>query len=115
METVGAVDDISLKSTLAPRPDHVPEDRVIDFDVYRQPPGGMSPQQMWFDMQTRATHPVMWTPHNGGHWIAMEPDLTESVLSDWSIFSTKVVMVPREPMGETYSKYLRCRCTRDTI
>lgn len=95
-----------LEPALAPRPDHVPQDRVIDFDVYRQPPAGMSPQEMWFDMQASASHPVMWTPHNGGHWIAMDPELSEAVLSEWETFSTKVVMVPREPMGETYSKYL---------
>jgi cytochrome P450 len=94
------------KPALAPRPEHVPPDRVIDFDVYRQPPDGKSPQEMWFDMQSRATHPVMWTPHNGGHWIALDPKLSEAVLSEWETFSTKVVMVPREPMGETYSKYL---------
>ena len=96
----------SFHAALAPRPDHVPEDRVIDFDVYQKTPAGVCPQQMWHDMRTSAKHPVMWTPHNGGHWIAMEPGLTESVLSDWDTFSTKVVMVPREPMGETYSKYL---------
>ena len=106
METVDTLDDLSFQSVLAPRPDHVPEDRVIDFDVYRKPPAGVCPQQMWFDMRNHAKHPVMWTPHNGGHWIAMDPGLTESVLSEWNIFSTKVVMVPREPMGETYSKYL---------
>jgi cytochrome P450 len=94
------------KPALAPRPEHVPPDRVIDFDVYRPPPNGRSSQEMWFDMQSRATHPVMWTPHNGGHWIAMDPKLSESVLSEWETFSTKVIMVPREPMGETYSKYL---------
>jgi camphor 5-monooxygenase len=92
--------------TLAPRPDHVPAERVIDFDVYRQPPDGKSPQEMWFEMQASAPYPVMWTPHNGGHWIALDPELSEAVLSEWDTFSTKVVMVPREPMGETYSKYL---------
>lgn len=91
---------------LAARPDHVPADRVIDFDVYRQPPDGMSPQEMWCAMQANAPYPVMWTPHNGGHWVAMDPEHSEAVLSEWAIFSTKVVMVPREPMGETYSKYL---------
>lgn len=106
METLAALGDFPFQSALAPRPDHVPEDRVIDFDVYQAPPAGMCPQQMWFEMQANAKHPVMWTPRNGGHWIAMEPGLTESVLSEWDTFSTKVVMVPREPMGETYSKYL---------
>lgn len=106
MESSSALDDDPSETALAPRPDHVPEDRVIDFDVYRQPPAGMCPQRMWFEMQERAKHPVMWTPRNGGHWIAMDPELTEAVLSEWEIFSTKVVMVPREPMGETYSKYL---------
>lgn len=106
METSAALDANPGEQALAPRPDHVPEDRVIDFDVYQSPPAGMCPQRMWFEMQANAKHPVMWTPRNGGHWIAMTPELTESVLSEWDTFSTKVVMVPREPMGETYSKYL---------
>lgn len=106
MTTDSSLEEVSSQSVLAARPEHVPEDRVIDFDVYRQPPGGMSPQEMWFEMQAVAKHPVMWTPHNGGHWIALEPTLSEAVLSKWDTFSTKVVMVPREPMGETYSKYL---------
>lgn len=106
METSAALDANLGEQALAPRPDHVPEDRVIDFDVYQSPPAGMCPQRMWFEMQANAKHPVMWTPRNGGHWIAMTPEPTESVLSEWDTFSTKVVMVPREPMGETYSKYL---------
>lgn len=106
MASTSALEGVASEVALAPRPEHVPLDRVIDFDVYRQPPAGMSPQEMWFDMQANAPHPVMWTPHNGGHWVAMDPDLSEAVLSDWEIFSTKVVMVPREPMGETYAKYL---------
>ena len=106
METVSSPEGASSQLALAPRPEHVPADRVLDFDVYQQPPAGMSPQEMWFDMQARATHPVMWTPHNGGHWVAMSPELSEVVLSEWDTFSTKVVMVPREPMGETYAKYL---------
>ena len=106
METVDPLEGASSQLALAPRPEHVPADRVFDFNVYQQPPAGMSPQEMWFDMQARATHPVMWTPHNGGHWVAMNPELSEVVLSQWQTFSTKVVMVPREPMGETYAKYL---------
>lgn len=106
MEPSSSSKSATSEPALASRPEHVPQDRVIDFDVYKQPPAGMSPQEMWFDMQAHAKHPVMWTPHNGGHWIAMDPGLSEVVLSEWKIFSTKVVMVPREPMGETYAKYL---------
>lgn len=99
-------EDLPSSLALAPRPENVPEDRVIDFDVYQQVPDGVSPQEMWRNMHAATPHPVMWTPRNGGHWIAMEPELCEAVLSDWESFSTRVVMVPREPMGETYSKYL---------
>ena len=103
-----AADSIENTSppVLAPRPEHVTEDRVIDFDVYAQPPAGASPQEMWRSMEARATHPVMWTPRNGGHWIAMDPELAEVVLSEWETFSTRVIMVPKEPMGEVYAKFL---------
>lgn len=96
----------SSQTATAPRPDNVPEDRVIDFNLHQQVADGKSPQELWRDLRDQATHPVMWTPQNGGHWIVFEPQLCETVLAESEIFSTRVVIVPREPVGEIYSKYL---------
>jgi cytochrome P450 len=49
-----------------------------------------------------APHPVMWTPHNGGHWIALSGDLAETVMTDYERFSNWTVLVPKETAGEAY-------------
>ena len=60
------------KFDLAPRPDHVPEDRVIDFDY-------MNPELAGDDVYTalKRLHTgkdILWSPRNGGHWIAGRAD-----------------------------------------
>ena len=92
--------------SLAPRPDHVPADRVIDFNLHQPIPSGQSLHEYWRELLAGATHDLMWTPHNGGHWLATAPGLCETILSDWERFSTRVVIVPREPIGETYSSFI---------
>ena len=94
------------EAKLAPRPVHVSAERVIDFNVHQPIPGGQSPHEFWRDVIGAATRDVMLTPHNGGHWVVMDPDLCETVLTDYARFSSRVVIVPRDPVGETYSKYI---------
>ncbi len=95
-----------FQSALAPRPPHVPADRVIDFNLHQPVPGGQSVHEFWHDLLASATHDVMWTPHNGGHWLAPEPGLCETILADSDRFSSRVVIVPRDPIGETYSNFI---------
>ena len=95
-----------FQSALAPRPPHVPADRVIDFNLHQPVPGGQSVHEFWRDLLASATHDVMWTPHNGGHWLATEPGLCETILADSDRFSSRVVIVPRDPIGETYSNFI---------
>lgn len=91
---------------LAERPDHVPADRVIDFNLHRPVPDGLTVHEFWREAMAGAAHDVMWTPHSGGHWIVLDPDLCEEVLTDPERFSSRIVIVPREPVGEAYSKYI---------
>jgi cytochrome P450 len=91
---------------LAERPDNVPADRVLDFNLHRPVPTGQTVHEFWRDAMAGAAHDVMWTPHSGGHWIVMDPDLCEMVLTDPERFSSRVVIVPRDPAGEAYSKYI---------
>lgn len=53
-------------SQRAALPAHVPEHLVFDFDMYN-PPG---------------VPDVVWTRHNGGHWIATRGQLIRSALED---------------------------------
>ena len=91
---------------LAERPGHVPADRVIDFNLHRPVPEGQTVHEFWREAMAGAAHDVMWTPHSGGHWIVLDPDLCETVLTDHERFSSRIVIVPRDPVGEAYSKYI---------
>lgn len=96
----------AIFDNMANKPMHVPADCVIDFNVHQPIPDGKSVHEFWRELISKASRPVMWTPHNGGHWIVIEPDLCETVLTDSEHFSSRVVIVPREPMGETYSNFI---------
>jgi cytochrome P450 len=84
------------------RPDNVPADRVFDFDIYRAVPAGLDFHQHWRAVMRDASYPLMWTPHNGGHWVALRADISETVMSDSERFSNHTVLVPKETAGEAY-------------
>lgn len=91
---------------LAPRPSHVPANRVVDFNLHQPVPGGQSVHELWCELMAQAAHDVMWTPHNGGHWLVLDPELCETILTASNRFSSRVVIVPRDPIGETYSNFI---------
>ena len=62
--------------------------------------------EFWSALLAEARHDILWTPHNGGHWLATDPGLCEMILDDSDRFSSRVVIVPREPIGETYSNFI---------
>lgn len=84
------------------RPDNVPVDRVFDFDIYRDIPAGMDFHAFWRELMTTAPYPLMWTPHNEGHWVALTAELSDTVMSDTERFSNRTVLVPKETAGEAY-------------
>lgn len=84
-----------------PRPANVPEDRVLDFDIYRDIPEGIDFHAFWRDLMDRVPHRLMWTPHNDGHWIALRADLSDTVMSEPEHFSNNTVLVPKAA-GEAY-------------
>lgn len=86
----------------AARPDNVPEARVMDFDIYRSFPPGVDFHQGWRELMDAAPYPLMWTPHNGGHWIVLTGALSDTVMSDSERFSNRTVLVPKETAGEAY-------------
>jgi cytochrome P450 len=87
---------------IAGRPDNVPLDRIIDFDIYRPLGEGVDLHAHWRSIMESSPHDVMWTPHNGGHWIALRADLSDTVMSDSDRFSSRIVLVPKETAGEAY-------------
>ena len=87
---------------LAARPSNVPDDRVLDFDIYRPLPDGVDLHDQWRGIMSSAPHRLMWTPHNGGHWVALSAELANEVLAESDRFSSRIVLVPKETAGEAY-------------
>lgn len=87
---------------LAARPPHVPQDRVINFDIYAPLPENADLHAFWRNLVRDAPHSLMWTPHNGGHWIALDGDVSDVVMSESDRFSNNTVLVPKETAGEAY-------------
>jgi cytochrome P450 len=77
-------------------PDHVPADRIFDFDIYN-PAVENGEYQLAFKALYEPNIPdVFWTPRNGGHWVVTRSVLMRKVLSDADNFSSRSIVVPKE-------------------
>ncbi len=74
-------------------PSHVPEDLVVDFDFHHPPEPGLDPFRAFTWLHGRA--PVVWSPHNGGHWMTTTGQASKEVLNDHTRFSSRSVFVPK--------------------
>ncbi|MGH3892114.1 MAG: cytochrome P450 [Rhodococcus qingshengii] len=82
-------------------PDNVSADRVVDFDMFAPAEIGSGLQEAWAELQ-RSEYGLVWTPHNGGHWIATRGQLLKEVFENHASFSSKCPFLPKEA-GEQYS------------
>lgn len=90
------------RQELQPPPPEISPDRVVDFDIYNPFKGQNDLHVAWMSLRESTPHSIVWTPHNGGHWIALEPELIADVLGDSDRFSSFNVLVPKETAGEAY-------------
>jgi cytochrome P450 len=75
-------------------PDHVPADRIVDFDFFHIPEGVTDPAEIWHDLVRRGVPKIFYTPRNGGHWVFLNyADIVEGY-RDYSIFSTYQTPIP---------------------
>ncbi|MBU6266481.1 MAG: cytochrome P450 [Sphingomonadales bacterium] len=81
-------------------PAHVPPERVVDIDIYALPGQPDDFHRAWQALQQSAP-PVVWTPRNEGHWIALGGDVLAEVQSDHTRFSNRVIVVPKS-VGEKH-------------
>lgn len=84
------------------RPDNVPVESVVDFDIFNPPGGHPDIHAAWKALQDSTDRPIVWTPHNGGHWIALRGSLIEKILADHERFTSFTVLVPKATVGEAY-------------
>ncbi|WP_157220731.1 cytochrome P450 [Flavisphingomonas formosensis] len=89
-------------SPVVAKPAHVPEDRVVDFDMFAPPGGKQDIHGAWMTLHRPGIPEVVWTPRNGGHWIATRAKQINEVFSDHKRFSSRVFLLPKEN-GEQFN------------
>ncbi len=77
-------------SPAAPKPDHVPESLVYDFDMYADPGMIKSGHARALEIVKEAP-PVFWTPRNGGHWVAASHADVFEITRDTDHFSNAMI------------------------
>ncbi len=88
-------------SPTASKPAHVPLERVIDFDLYHPPGIEQGFHDAWLKLHAENIPDLVWTPHNGGHWIATRGTMIAEVFADYERFSCRVMLVPKS-VGEQH-------------
>lgn len=87
---------------LAPVPAHIPQDRIVDFDMFN--PAGILVEGLygaWRRLQASGVPDLVWTARNGGHWIATRASCIREMFRDYEHFSSKCIFLPKES-GEQY-------------
>ena len=77
------------------RPPNVPKERVVEFDLFNAPGAERDFHRAWSVLQNDGTADLVWTPFNGGHWIATRGQTIRTVYSDYRSFSSRVVLLPK--------------------
>jgi cytochrome P450 len=83
-------------------PAHVPAQRVVDFDIYRPPGVEADFHAAWQRLQAPGVPDVVWTPRNGGHWIATGGAQIRDIFANHASFSSRVILVPKS-VGELHN------------
>lgn len=78
------------------RPAHIPESRVVDFDLYAPPGVRDDFHAAWKTLQAPGMPDIVWTPRNGGHWIVTRNRLIDQVMNDYQKFSSNFIVIPKE-------------------
>jgi len=77
-----------MTTTLSTIPDHVPADRVIDFDYYNFVSGDVDLHLEWNKLH--GAPDIFWTPRNEGHWVATRADDIEEIFKDSTRFTSSL-------------------------
>lgn len=77
------------------KPEHVPTDVVVDFDYMH--PKGLESGTVYDVLRGLQQGPdIVWTPHNGGHWVVTRFEDVKWVQENYGIFSHEEFTIPRE-------------------
>jgi cytochrome P450 len=81
-------------------PGHVDPACLVDIDIYALPGQEADFHASWLALMDRAP-PLVWTPRNEGHWIALRGDVLAQVQADHTCFSSRVIVIPKS-VGELH-------------
>jgi cytochrome P450 len=73
-----------------PKPAHVPDSLVYDFDMFRDPAYVADPHKRILELVKNAP-PVFWTPRNGGHWMLLSHSANFNAARDTESFSNEFI------------------------
>ena len=77
-------------------PDHVPEHLVRDFNMYGPPGIDKDFHEAWATLlQEDESCPLVWTQENEGHWLPTRTSIIEEILTDYSRFSSRSIILPK--------------------
>lgn len=82
-------------------PDNVPAERVFDIDLFNLEGVEDGYQEAIMRLQRPDVPKMVWTPRNGGHWIATRAESVREVLRNPDRFTSEVIVLPKEA-GEKY-------------
>ena len=82
-------------------PAHIPADHIVDIDIYALPDQEKDFHAAWKALQD-ASPPLVWTPRNEGHWIALSGEIMAEVQSDHTCFSNRIIVLPKS-VGEKHA------------
>ncbi|TDU23327.1 cytochrome P450 [Panacagrimonas perspica] len=78
-------------------PSHVPEHLVVDFDVYNPTRDANRFHEAFVEFQRATPYPFVWSPHHGGHWVAVRGPDVLALYGDHERFSSRYFFVPVAP------------------
>ena len=72
----------------------VPEALHSDFDIVGDSGFLADPQQLFLDSLVRDPREIVYTPHNGGHWLVTSHEMAREILSDAELFGSFPIGIP---------------------
>jgi cytochrome P450 len=72
----------------------VPEGLLSDFNIVEDKGFFVDPQQYFLDSLVKDPRDIVYTPHNGGHWLVTSHELAREVLSNAELFGSFPIGIP---------------------
>jgi cytochrome P450 len=83
-------DAMPASSPVAPKPPHIPDALVYDFDMYQDPAYLADPHERILDLH-RTAPPIFWTPRHGGYWMMLSHEANYKASRDTEAFTSEVM------------------------